>query len=398
MGRFRVTRENATASRCDERVEFRTHCEATARNLTADLEAWRYQRGLWINFQGGNWWGLGHALPAVVDLHRVCRVLQRFCYITMYEMRLSLLFGYGNGMSWHPDSAELARYDSNVTIRYFPLYAEFLQHARDLDNYSLIIVNSFKPISSVTQKRRWWYGDLPLPPDRSATRSRNNRGSHETPPSWITRCFVRFVTFELFRCARDFPSTLYHLRTGFADVHDHDVHGERRERNFTAIAQWLNLSCPTLHDPPRLHVISDSPGIVAYYKALGGAHLSDADKLTSNLTTRSWSTRGGVTSFDTQSEIARDLCEASGAEEVYYDTVSAFIQPLVARSMCIRRIHSFMSSRCQPWLKVFSRDLYINSHLPPRYRQMQDQFNSTHPCYRVTDSRMCRKRFLDATA
>ena len=108
--------------------------------MTGNLERWRYQRGLVVYFQGGNWWGLGHAIPAIIDMHRVCRVLQRFCYISMYDMRLGKLFGYGNGLSWHPEQSELQKYDSNVTLRYFPLFEEFLTQARHMDNYSLIIV------------------------------------------------------------------------------------------------------------------------------------------------------------------------------------------------------------------------------------------------------------------
>ena len=63
-------------------------------------------------------------------------------------MRLGKLFGYGNGLSWHPERSELEQYGSNVTVRHFPLYKEFLDKAQELDNHSLIIVHSYKPVDA----------------------------------------------------------------------------------------------------------------------------------------------------------------------------------------------------------------------------------------------------------
>ena len=102
---------------------------------------------------------------------------------------------------------------------------------------------------------------------------------------------------------------------------------------------------------------------------------------------------------------------ASNAEEIYYDTVSTFMQPLVARSMCIRRVLGFdygkrdfsrlsytlSASRCQPWFAIFSRNMYSDSKFPSRYKALQENISPVHPCYRV-DSQVCRQRFLDATA
>jgi hypothetical protein len=403
---------------CDEQVVYHNRCDPTIRNLTGDLEKWRYKRGLVVYFQGRNWWGLGHTIPATIDIHRVCRVLRRFCYISMYEMRLGKLFGYGNGLSWHPERSELEQYGSNVTVRYFPLYKEFLDKAQELDNHSLIIVHSYKPVDAATNLRTWKYSDLPLPPERSATQIADLwkagvlwKNRRTLPPAGMTRCFARFVTYERFQCARATAPTVYHLRTGFADVVDTELRKRAPVRNFTAIGQWLNLSCPSLHLEPKVHVISDSPGVVAFYKSLWGTELTAEERRASNSPTRSWSSKGAPTSLETQTEIAQDICVASSAEEIYYDTVSSFMQPLVARSMCIRRVLGFdygkrdfsrlpstlSASRCQPWFAIFSRNMYSDSTFPSRYKALQENISPVHPCYRV-DSQVCRQRFLDATA
>jgi hypothetical protein len=404
---------------CNEQVVYHNRCDPTIRNLTGDLEKWRYKRGLVVYFQGQNWWGLGHTIPATIDIHRVCRVLRRFCYISMYEMRLGKLFGYGNGLSWHPERSELEQYGSNVTVRHFPLYKEFLDKAQELDNHSLIIVHSYKPVDAATGLRTWKYSDLPLPPERSATQIADLwragvlwKNRRTLPPAGMTRCFARFVTYERFQCARATAPTVYHLRTGFADVVDKDLWSRAPVRNFTAIGQWLNLSCPFLHLEPKVHVISDSPGVVAFYKSLWGTELTAEERRASNSTTRSWSSKGAPTSLETQTEIAQDICVASSAEEIYYDTVSSFMQPLVARSMCIRRVLGFdygkrdfsrlastlSASRCQPWFAIFSRNMYSDSkYFPSRYKALQENITPVHPCYRV-DSQVCRQRFLDATA
>ena len=151
---------------CNEQVVYHNRCDPTIRNLTGDLEKWRYKRGLVVYFQGRNWWGLGHTIPATIDIHRVCRVLRRFCYISMYEMRLGKLFGYGNGLSWHPERSELEQYGSNVTVRHFPLYKEFLDKAQELDNHSLIIVHSYKPVDAATGLRLSVLGSIQTYPCR----------------------------------------------------------------------------------------------------------------------------------------------------------------------------------------------------------------------------------------
>jgi len=365
-----------------------------------------------IRLKGPNWWGLGHAIPAIIEFHHLCRLLQRFCYISMYDMSLGKLFGYGNGMSWDPDPAELEQYGANVSVRCWPLFTAFLEQARALDNYSLIEVVSHRPVTTATFERRFHYDRLPLPPSKSLTmmphvallfKDPNRHRLYVQSPMWLTRCFARFVTYERFECERTVPRTVYHLRTGFADVRSEVLSAQRGQpRNFTAIEEWLRLACPTLHLQPRVLVVTDSPGIKAHYQAKSGEYLGDEELRASATPTRSWSNPKDLIPFDVQLKVVQDICTASGAEELYHDSKSSFPQPLISRSMCIKEHHEFRSmdtrTRCRNWESVFPRDMYLSSLYPRRYNMTQ-QHNLTplHPCYQKSAS-TCRQLFLQATS
>ena len=85
------------STRCVEDEQYGTYCKKAHRLANDDLERWQYKRALVVRFTGRkDWWGLGHALQAVFDIHHVCRLLRRFCYISIFEMNLGLMFGYKN--------------------------------------------------------------------------------------------------------------------------------------------------------------------------------------------------------------------------------------------------------------------------------------------------------------
>lgn len=424
-------------ARCHEPTQYRTFCTDTERRLSADLERWQYKRGLVLRFNGGNWWGLGHALPAVFDLHHVCRKLQRFCYIRVYEMNLGLMFGYANGMSWHPDPSELEKYPNTAGIRDFPAKERFLARAKALDNVSLLVVDSYRPI---TLPRPFAYSDLPLPPNSTAAAAAKMRGMRDTrpssgfrhwPPPWATRCYCRFVTYERFGCSQHVPPVAYHLRTGFADVGAEEL-ALFGKRNTSAVVWWLNLSCPTLLSRPRVHVMSDSPAIVAYHQAARAA--DDASKEqpfprdivlgnSSRAPTRSW-----MNSFSMQMDAARDVCDGGQAEVLHASRMSSFQMPMVARSMCLKQVnpvddlHLLMqhkwvpeaelitkkdetsgaaalggATRCPHWSQVFPRNMYTDSFHKDGYLTLQRNLPPWHPCAGVP-VHACRTRFIAATA
>lgn len=132
------------------------------------------------------------------------------------------------------------------------------------------------------------------------------------------------------------------------------------DRNHSAVARWLQLACPQLTERPRVHVISDSPGVVAYYRStrlgpgravssLPIGHLVrksstglsiELDRTVLNASGASiTSTRSWDNSFEAQLGVARDMCEGGQAQTVHFGLLSSFVAPMIARSMCIKHIN-----------------------------------------------------------
>ena len=475
---------------CVEDTQYNKYCKKAHRLADDDLRRWQYKRALVVRFTDRkDWWGLGHALQAVFDIHQVCRLLRRFCYVSIFEMNLGLMFGYKNGMSWHPEPAELEKYPNRTVIRDFPAWFNFfhpknppfLARARTLDNVSLLEVRS---LSSIVFPRPFVYGALPLPPNAKATR-RGWWSKLHVPPAWATRCFCRFVSEARwtlipltkpkpspspspgpnpnrfasearFEYARRVPSVVYHLRTGFADVSD-DFLAElsTHDRNHSAVARWLQLACPQLTERPRVHVISDSPGVVAYYRStrLGpGRAVSslptvrnvsiELDRTVLNASEVSiTSTRSWDNSFEAQLGVARDMCEGGQAQTVHFGLLSSFVAPMIARSMCIKHINPMDDLRllarqtwvpgvgdilltpsigkkmaeevptlCPLWSQTFPRNMFTDIALPSkvarpaarvrsanRWDELRSHLPSWHPCYGGSRN-ACMAEFLAATA
>ena len=73
-----------SSRRCVEEEQYGTYCKKAHRLANDDLERWQHKRALVVRFTGRrDWWGLGHALQAVFDIHHVCRLLRRFCYVSI---------------------------------------------------------------------------------------------------------------------------------------------------------------------------------------------------------------------------------------------------------------------------------------------------------------------------
>ena len=451
-----------SSRRCVEDTQYNKYCKKAHRQANDDLRRWQYKRALVVRFTDRkDWWGLGHALQAVFDIHHVCRLLQRFCYVSIFEMNLGLMFGYKNGMSWHPEPAELGKYPNRTVIRDFPAWFNFfhpkdppfLARARKLDNVSLLEVRS---LSSIVFPRPFVYGALPLPPNARATR-RGWWSKLHVPPPWATRCFCRFVSEARFEYARRVPSVVYHLRTGFADVSDAFLAElSTNDRNHSAVARWLKLACPQLTERPRVHVISDSPAVVAYYRSarLGpGRAVSSfpTDHFVRNVSieldrtvlkasgasitsTRSWDN-----SFEAQLGVARDMCEGGQAQTVHFGLLSSFVAPMVARSMCIKHVNPVDDLRllarqtwvpgvgdilltpsigkkmaeevptlCPLWSQTFPRNMFtdiVPSNARPaararsaeRWGELRSHLPSWHPCY-GRSREACIAEFLAATA
>ena len=381
-------------------------------------------------------------------------------------MNLGLMFGYKNGMSWHPEPAELDKYPNRTVIRDFPAWFNFfhpknppfLARARLLDNVSLLEVRS---LSSIAFPRPFLYGALPLPPNARAS-GRGWWSKLHVPPPWATRCFCRFVSEARFEYARRVPAVVYHLRTGFADVSDNFLAElSTQNRNHSVVARWLKLACPQLTGRPRVHVISDSPGIVAYYRSMrfGPArtvsplptmHSVRNESIELDLTVLNassasvMSTRSWDNSFEAQVSVARDMCEGGQAQTVHFSMLSSFVAPMIARSMCIKHINPVddlrllvaqtwvpgakdilltpsiadkmaeeVPTRCPLWSQTFPRNMFTDialASLPSqnarrdararvgeRWNKLSSHLPSWHPCSGGSRE-ACQADYLAVTA
>ena len=151
-----------------------------------------------------------------------------------------------------------------------------------------------------------------------------------------------------------------------------------------------------------------------------------------------------------QTEVARDLVEGGQAQVLYYSLLTSFVQPMVARSMCLKRLEIIddpqlmlgrsltnksgsrvargrkgetgsvwgmqyirslrrlatqpVTSRCPTWAQIFPRHMYTDSSNPQRYSLLQerlgvDKEGTAHlRATRKVADRRCRVGFLTATA
>jgi len=224
----------------------------------------------------------------------------------------------------------------------------------------------------------------------------------------LTRCFCRFVTEPLFTCSaaeRGWSSArvAYHLRTGYADVPNHDLRLFARRAYWPSPhlgfspnaswlrvreerARWLKLACPSLV-PASTRVISDSPALAR----LGSTGPKQRRLWTS---TRSW---GG--SLASTIKAARDMvCVGGLSEQLFTSLSSSYTLPLFARSVCIKRIFSLHESpsACMWFNDLYPRNMYTHSLTPVKWSKLQATLPTWHPC-KGKPGAECRARFLAAT-
>eukprot|EP00966_Prymnesium_polylepis_P097937 2268484-Prymnesium_polylepis.1 len=402
-------------SSSDEAVRYRRACSSEHSQLSGDLSRWYGRRAAVIEYAGRSRWGLGHVLPAVLQAHALCRQLRRYCYVRMYDMDVGHVFGFANGMRWEPTSSELQRYDSHNVTNHTACALTGLAAA-----WSGGAETPLGPAAALRRLRSdpaallhiRCEGRIPFV-DKSArmlpTLARDERAAEVgASRRRLTRCFCRFVTEPLFACdaRRAAARVVYHLRTGYADVPNHDLRLFSRRSFWPAAhlgfapnaswlrareerARWLKLGCPALtaESLRATRVISDSPAL---------ARLGSTDAKTRRLwtSTRSW---GGSLSDTTKA--ARDMvCLGGLSERLFTSRTSAYTVPLVARSFCVREVLSVddAPSTCTEFNRLFPRDLYTHSSTPAKYAKSQAALPAWHPC-KAAPAAQCRARFLAAT-
>lgn len=323
---------------CDEAAALRERCDLDA--YTAALRRWRGKRGLFFEYRGISMSGLGIALPNMFALFDICFRLERFCYVSIYDMELHRLMDYrADGLSWAPPSAaERGLYE--------PATARTYQVNRTLGNKGPLREPLIADAVRVLSKPSWRNAslihvrtsaalrfDLTLARlDHALMRADNasllrlrttaNRpiaGPRQPLPMGLDgrRCLFRFISEPSAAVAALIghravnnrtavsvapATTTIQLRTGFADLEDKLLSRLRREharthaRNgtsaVTAAAQtaemtrWLALACPGAAARLRhAAVLTDSPPLLEHL-ASGDVFTFDASRLL--VATRSW--------------------------------------------------------------------------------------------------------------
>ena len=456
--------EDEIAAPCDEPRELRARCGLSFAQYEQDLRQWRGRRALFFEYSGPTVpSGLGIALPNLFLLFEICWRLRRFCYISLFDLKLHKAMSYrafdgmrGGALSWAPpDGKERALYDETTTRlvelnktsgNKGPLAHPVVDHAVWLlsksgrANASLLHVRTHGtlrfdlsrelPLRNLTCLFRFVSEPTPQVAsaiERMAT-SGGNLASQAARPTVTT---VTTVT-----TAASAATTTIQLRTGYADLEDRllrELRGERARRASASaalvraaagasssslpsaptagasssslpspparedtrertaeLARWLALACPELprelSQRAHLDVLTDAPAVRALIRhGTNGLHDGDAAALN---TTRSWASPTAAT----QRAFA-ELHRASLSRTLYIGN-SNFAVPLVARSVCVRRVLPLggASSPCRHFGAVFSRGFFglVNFYVgrAVRYygrvqgdlRKLAARSNLIHPC------------------
>ena len=402
------------APACNEDIEYRRSCSSFHDDLANDLRQWRGKRGLYLEFVGQSGVGLGHAVANAFLLHDICRQLQRYCYIKIYDMDLHLLMGYAaGGLSWGPpDETEQAQYSKSDSVT--------LSAKRDgignllgkfgLDGIKQLGKRAFANRSFIhvrTQQNLRHSGGIFLP----VFPGENQERAHPR----LTRCFCRFVTQPILlglegRNAMAKPAAItYQLRTGYADLDDRVLHSlarhlgivkkqsthERDARDtslaedlgtsYHEMARWLALACPRAkkQELRSVRVLSDSPPLSAHLAGLSlGAGL---------LTTRSW-----AAPLEAKQRAWADMI-AGSLSDVFYAGQSSFGRPLVARSVCIKDVRALTdkTSLCPRFNAIFHRGFFdLLQFRTSKYNRTREELPADHPCKAVVVPRICAAQFV----
>ena len=388
-----------------EEKAFRATCASTIAWMRRHNNETRGRRALFFEYRGDrNALGWGHALTAAYGLHGICRLLRRYCYVSLYDIDLGEFYGYADGSSWaRPGPAELAQYHSISTIKATSsatfsreglagLLSE-LRH-RKRAQASLIHVLQEPPLYLGVGGDSWFPRLMPL------RRAQPALSSHASPQ--FDRCFCRYVTEPRFsqEVSARFD-VAYHLRTGFADTKAtalraaYQVTESQRRSEAT---RWLNAACGaagiTTLSSQRAVVLSDSPGLMRLLHSRYNATVGAAREVLGS--TRSFTGAAQSAKLAT----ARDVWLAGLASEVQELWTSSFTRPVVARSMCIRRRHLLTGPHgaCSDFSRVYIRDLprYLPGGKNPIFYSCL-HWPQQHPCSKGTAQR-CVASFVSANS
>ena len=403
---------------CDEAESFATRCHSKALRWQR-LRRWaRFRRGLVVTLR---WrpkslhsaWGVGHLLIAAYELHAACLLrLRRYCYLQLFDSELERHFGYaapnlssaGLDGSWRWDPSEAVRYPLRGA-RSLTLTFNVTQRNRE----GFIETHVLPRLENITYPLVYvhLYGYPPNLPAGSFALLRDSLASSGSAVAAITSsfaldpCLCRYVTQPRNATTALMgtpPDIAVHMRTGFADADSSasrrpTVASDPRETD-----RWLAAACGA-NGPAwgaratsgggeaghlRRLVISDSPGLLRrlrsrYPDVVAPGAAASTRALCPNdpaPSTRSWLTCSAAKAAALDDVIAASLAStlqvapqravhSAGARFgalVAQRQWSAFLWPIVLRSMCLRTV-AFTVPECPHFGETFVRNLHI--WLPP---------------------------------
>ena len=438
---------------CAERGEERTFrhvCATRIRELDNHLVRARFRRAVHFVFGGNSEYGWGNLLPRIFALHWLCLHAGRYCYITMQDQNIGFVLGYANGLSWDvsfgPDRGWYKATLGNATKWSFGHGNGLWSSADKIQTLATQLRESDAPLVEVSLSSGLSLGTHPLLSTLLSMPRLTPLSLQEAElgvPWWtgtraVDRCFCRYVSQPRFdglpAKAREQvqgflavqeaspPTAALHLRTMVNHLRNRAL--ERTacspESERPSPWPWIELACGGLVSPPnstvgghrRVFVMSDAPRLALHL------HNRFPQRVTINpLTTLGAQDGRGLelkaVPFMSQIHwhlkqwqeanllLLLDFHVASCAEELQASPLTSFLDPIVMRSVCVKRVRRFDGSDdtlCPNWEWVIPRGMYHALSAPndrSYSRCFESQLGNSHPCKNATGV-ACHETFIGA--
>ena len=120
------------------------------------------RRSLTIFYPGSGSFGTGHVLNAALGLHYLCRHLERFCRVRVFDAELETWFGYANGMSWKKREEPFRVPEPKEPLSAFDFFStkarrQALSELEQVKNGSIavpqLVLNQWKALSEAERRR-----------------------------------------------------------------------------------------------------------------------------------------------------------------------------------------------------------------------------------------------------
>lgn len=435
------------AERGEERT-FRDVCATRIRELDKHLERTQFRRAVHFVFGGNSEYGWGNLLPGIFALHWLCLHAGRYCYITMQDQNIGFVLGYASGQSWDisfgPDHGWYKAALGNATK--WGLGNSLWSSADRIRTLATQLRESDAPLVEVSFSSGFPLSKHPLLSTLLSMPRLTPFSLQDAElgvPWWagtrtIDRCFCRYVSqprfdglpakarqkVQTFLAEQEAspPTAALHLRTMVNHLRNRAL--ERTacspESERPSPWPWIELACGGLVAPPkstvgghrRVFVMSDAPRLALHL------HNRFPQRVSINPLTTLGAQDGRGLELKTVPFMSQihwhleqwqeanlllllDFHVASCAEELQASPLTSFLDPIVMRSVCVKRIRRFDGSDdtlCPNWEWVIPRGMYHALSAPndrSYSRCFESQLGNSHPCKNATGV-ACHETFIGA--